>query len=83
MESKMTDVQSFMIAAAKISDPDLKAMIRTTMLGQPDGERQRWVRQIELALDGYGERHFKSAERIANILNVLETELQDAPVAAI
>jgi hypothetical protein len=44
----------FMTAAANSDDHQLETMIRADMLLQPVGTRQLWLRETELALDGYG-----------------------------
>ena len=71
----MNAAQSFMIAAGKINDAELTSLMRTTMLDQPGEERFHWLKLAVLALDGYGERHFKAAERVATVLHLLESEL--------
>ena len=71
----MNAAQSFMIAAGKVNDTELTVMMRTSMLDQPGEERFHWLKLAELALDGYGERHFKAAERVATVLRLLESEL--------
>jgi hypothetical protein len=43
-----------MKAAPDTDDDALVTMIRTSMLAQPVGTRQLWLRETELALDGYG-----------------------------
>lgn len=61
----MTTPSEFMAAAATVNDDQLAEMVRTTMLAQAVGTRQLWLRQLELALDGYGgERNRVVTDRI-------------------
>ena len=73
----MTNTQTFMIAAGKVDDTELTVMMRNAMLDHPGSERIRWLRQVEVALDGYGERHALSIDRVATILHLLGTEMDD------
>ncbi len=71
----MKTTRDFLTAADTSDEADLAVLMRTSMLDQPEGNRLHWLREIELALDGYGgERHAKAAERIHNVLRDLTNE---------
>jgi len=76
----MSDIQKFMSAAAADSDPcELADMMRAAMLDQPGGAQLHWLREIHLALDGYGgARHAGAAARVADGLRLLEGEIAAA-----
>lgn len=83
----MTNIHTLMIAGADSDDDHLTALIRSSLMGLQEGDRMNWLKQIELGLDGYGERHRETAERIGNILRRLVDEHQSdtrtaQPIAA-
>lgn len=64
-----------MNAAAVSEDTALGTLMRVTMLDQPAGERVHWLKEVELALHGYGgERNARSVERVGNVLRDLTAE---------
>jgi hypothetical protein len=70
----MSNTHTFMIAGADADDTHLAALIRSSLLAQQERERPNWLKQIELGLDGYGDRHRDTAARIRNILRLLANE---------
>jgi hypothetical protein len=65
-----------MAAAPGLSDDDLAQMVRSAMLIQAIGTRQLWLRQLELALDGYGgERNRASSDRIRQAIHKVSSSL--------
>jgi hypothetical protein len=61
----LTNTHELMKAASTSDDGQLETMVRTSMLQQPVGTRQLWLRETELGLDGYGgERNKVSSDRI-------------------
>ena len=71
----MSDARTFMIAARAASDAELTLLVRTSMLDRPSDERSHWLKQVEMALDGYGgAQHIKAADRVASVLQLLEAE---------
>ncbi len=70
----MSNTHTFVIAGADTDDTQLASLIRSSMLAQLERERPNWLKQIELGLDGYGDRHRDTAARIRNILRMLALE---------
>jgi ADP-ribosylglycohydrolase len=70
-----------MIAGADADDTQLAALIRSSLLAQQERDRPNWLKQIELGLDGYGDRHRDTAARIRNILRMLALERGSADTA--
>lgn len=70
----MSNTHTFMTAGADADDTQLAALIRTSLLAQQERDRALWLKQIELGLDGYGERHRDTVARIRNILRLLVNE---------
>jgi hypothetical protein len=68
----LTSAHALMTAAPTADDAELQAIIQSSMRAQPVGTRQLWLRELELALDGYGgERNRALTDRIrAAILRV-------------
>lgn len=50
----MKTARDFLHAADVQEDEDLTVLMRSTMLGRPVNERLHWLKEIELALDGFG-----------------------------
>ncbi len=75
----MTNTNAFMLAGADSDDNHLTALIRSSLMGQHERERLNWLKQIELGLDGYGERHRDTAARIRSILRLLAREHDAGP----
>lgn len=72
----MTNTSTLMIAGANSDDEHLTALIRSSLMGLQERDRMNWLKQIELGLDGYGERHRETAARIGNIVRQLVDEHQ-------
>lgn len=70
----MSNTHTFVIAGPDNDDTQLASLIRASMLAQLERERPNWLKQIELGLDGYGDRHRDTAARIRNILRMLALE---------
>jgi len=70
----MSNTHTFIVAGADANDADLASMIRSSFLAQRTQERAIWLRQIELGLDGYGDRHRDIVARIHNVLRLLSME---------
>jgi hypothetical protein len=65
----VTTTRELMAAAPTTDDGQLEAIIRTSMLAQPVGTRQLWLRETELGLDGYGgERNKIAGDRIRDAI---------------
>ncbi|MCB0066433.1 MAG: hypothetical protein KDD77_04740 [Caldilineaceae bacterium] len=65
----MTNAKELMSAATTAEDSHLESMVRTSMLQQPVGTRQLWLRETELALDGYGgERNRALGDRVRDAI---------------
>ena len=63
------NANQLMTLASTSGDDQLETVVRTSMLAQPVGTRQLWLRETELALDGYGGERKKSAgERILDAI---------------
>ena len=61
----MANAHELIKAAPTSTDDELTSTVRSSMLAQPVGTRQLWLRETELALDGYGgELNKSSIERI-------------------
>lgn len=80
----MSTAHNFMKAGNALDDQQLTGLIRVSLLEQQGDERLHWIRQVEVALDGYGgERHLALTTRIGDILRNLELELRgDATLTA-
>ncbi len=70
----MTNTYAFINAGADVDDIRLAALIRAAFMDQHDHDRLNWLKQIELGLDGYGERHRETADRVRAILHQLTAE---------
>lgn len=70
----MFTTHTYMAAAGDADDKQLTSLLRRSFLAQPQRERSNWLKQIELSLDGYGDRHRDAAARIRNILRLLPLE---------
>jgi hypothetical protein len=58
-----------MKAAPETDDEALVTLVRTSMLQQPVGTRQLWLRETELGLDGYGgDRNRAIGDRIRDAI---------------
>jgi hypothetical protein len=65
-----------MSATATADDEQLEAMVRASMLSQPVGTRQLWLRETELALDGYGgERNKIATDRLRHAIRSVSASL--------
>jgi hypothetical protein len=65
----VTTPSEFMAAASTLGDDQLADMVRAAMLTQAVGTRQLWLRQLELALDGYGgERNRALTDRLRHAI---------------
>ncbi|MGE4064953.1 MAG: hypothetical protein AB7E79_16430 [Rhodospirillaceae bacterium] len=72
----MTTAHEFMKTAPALGDDDLAAAVRAAMLARPVGTRQLWLRETELALDGYGgERNKLISDRIRQVIRDLSAGL--------
>lgn len=78
----MSTTHTFMLAGADTDDAQLTALIRTSLLAQHECDRSNWLNQIELGLDGYGDRHRDTAARVLNILRILALEPKGAHARA-
>lgn len=75
----MSNTHTFMIAGTDADDSQLTTIIRSSYLAQQERDRPNWLKQIELGLDGYGDRHRDTAARIRNILRLLALERAAGP----
>lgn len=72
----MPSPHEFMLAAPTLDDDKLEAMVRASMLERPIGTRQLWLRELELALDGYGgAKNGAVAERIRSAIRQVGEKL--------
>lgn len=63
-------------AAPTSTDDQIAVALRTTMLQQPVGTRQLWLREMDLAFDGYGGEPNKCAiDRIRQAIRSVAGEL--------
>lgn len=68
----MANAHDLIRAAPTVTDDELTSSVRTSMLAQPVGTRQLWLRETELALDGYGgEANKPSIERIRQAIRTV------------
>lgn len=77
----MSSTYAFMMVGPETDDAKLVTLIRSSLLAQPERERFNWLRQMELGLDGYGDRYRDTAARIRNILRMLALEPPAPPSA--
>lgn len=70
----MSNTFTFIAAATDANDSQLLNLIRASFVAQQARDRKDWLTQIELGLDGYGDRHRETAARIRNVLRLLQLE---------
>jgi hypothetical protein len=72
----MTSALELMRAAPTSTDNQIIALVRTSMLRQPEGKRHLWLREMDLALDGYGgETSKRSINRIREVIRGISAGL--------
>lgn len=72
----MTNARELLRAAPTCTDDQIAALLRTSMLQQPVGTRQLWLREMDLAFDGYGgESNKRSIDRIRQAIRGVASEL--------
>ena len=79
----MIQITEFIKAGGGLTDSQLSSMIRKRMQAVPSGDRQNWMRQVELSLDGYGGGpQLLAAEKVKSALAQLEREVVAGPPSA-
>ena len=72
----MATTGELMSATSTTDDEQLETLVRTSMLSQPVGTRQLWLRETELALDGYGgERNKIATDRLRHAIRSVSAGL--------
>lgn len=72
----MLRILEFVRSGDGLNDDELVALIRERMLRIPAATQRNWLRQLILALDGYGGAHqLSAAHRVRAAVRLLETEL--------
>ena len=72
----MIQIREFIRAGGGLSDSQLSTVIKEQILRVPPMNRQDWMRQAELSLDGYGgATQLLAVERVRAALKQLELDL--------
>ncbi len=71
----MLRILEFVRSGDGLNDGELGALIRERMLKIPVATQRNWLRQLILALDGYGGAHqLSAAQRVRTAVRLLESE---------
>ncbi len=74
--SNVTSIAAFMKDGGSATDAQLSDMIRSVLANVSAQDRQDWVRQTELSLDGYGgARNATLVQRVTDALKLIKAEL--------
>lgn len=72
----MQRILEFVRNGGDLTDEELTNLIRERMLKIPEKTQRNWLRQLILALHGYGgERHLAAAARVRDAIKVVDPGL--------
>lgn len=72
----MLGILEFVRNGGGLTDEELAALVQERMLRIPPATQRNWLRQLILALDGYGgPRHLAASDRVRAVVKQLEASL--------
>lgn len=72
----MNRIMDFVRAGGGLSEAELLALIRERMMKIPDATQRNWLRQVILALDGYGGAgQLSAAQQVRACVKRLDADL--------
>ena len=78
----MQRILEYVRTGGGLTDDELAALINERMLRIPARTQRNWLRQLLLALDGYGgAQHLGPSEKVKNVVQRLETGLPSPSLA--
>ncbi len=72
----MLRILEFVRSGGGLTEDELGVLVRERMLRIPAATQRNWLRQLILALDGYGgERHLSASAQVRDAVKRLDTAL--------